>query len=123
MKKKLNITELELPLKELVEREGVNAAAVVSKSGVLVGFANKHKTEELPPLSPVVAMMARTTEKCTKLLKMGDVVEIGVKTDSGMVVTEKSGEFIFLVAVDKGIDIDAIKLQREQVMDVIRSLL
>ncbi|MBE0517382.1 MAG: response regulator [Methanophagales archaeon] len=115
--------ELDRALKELVKRKGVNAAAVISKDGVMVNFFNTLTPEDVSPLSSVVAMMTRTAEKCTRVLKMGDIVEIRAKTDSGMVVTEKSGGFIFLVAVDKGTDIDAIKLQREQVMDIIRSLL
>jgi CheY-like chemotaxis protein/predicted regulator of Ras-like GTPase activity (Roadblock/LC7/MglB family) len=115
--------ELDRALKELVKREGVNAAAVISKDGMMVNFSNTLTPEDVSPLSSVVAMMTRTAEKCARVLKMGDIVEIRAETAGGMVVAEKSGGFIFLVAVDKGIDIDAIKLQREQVMDIIRSLL
>lgn len=114
--------ELERALKELVKARGVNAAAVISKDGAMVKFCNTLTPPDISPLSSVVAMMTRMAEKCSRLLKTGDVVEITARADSGMVVTEKSGEFIFLVAVDKGFDIDAIKPRRERVREVIKGL-
>lgn len=122
VKKKLKATELKLPLKELVETEGVNAAAVISRDGILVNFFNTLTPEDISLLSPVVAMMTRTAEKCTKLLKKGHMKAIITRADGGMIITEKSGEFIFLVAVDKGIDFESLKLKREKVKAAIRSM-
>jgi len=115
--------ELERALKELVKTKGVNAAAVISKDGVMVNFFNTLTPEDISPLSSVVAMMTRTAEKCTRLLKRGEMAEIITKDDSGMVVTEKCGEFILLMAIDKGIDMSAIKSQRKRVKDLILGIL
>jgi len=115
--------KLERALRELVKTKGVNAAAVISKDGVMVHFFNTLSPEELSPLSSVVAMMTRTAEKCIRLLKRGEMAEIITKDESGMIVTEKCGEFIFLLAMDKGIDMNAIKSQRKQVKDLILGIL
>ena len=113
---------LELALKDLVATEGVNASGVVTRDGIMVGFLNKHAQEEVPLLSAVVAMMTRTAEKCTRMLKKGDMGEIITKADGGMILTEKCEEFIFLVAVDKGVDFESIKPQREKVKAAIRGM-
>ena len=115
--------ELERALKELVKTKGVNAAAVISKDGVMVNFLNTLTPEDISPLSSVVAMMTRTADKCTRLLKRGEMAEIITKDDSGMVVTEKCGEFILLVAMDKGVDMNAIKSQRKRLKDTILGIL
>ena len=47
----MNATELELALRELVKTEGVNAAAVVTRDGIMVNFLNKHTPEPVSPLS------------------------------------------------------------------------
>ncbi len=118
----MNGSELELALKDLVETEGVNASAVVTREGVMVAFCNKHIPEMVSPFSTVVAMMTRTAEKCTRLLKKGEIEELIAKADGGVVLTEKSGELIFLVAVDKGVDFELLKPQREKVKAAIRSM-
>ena len=118
----MKVTELELPLKELVETEGVNAAAVISRDGILVNFFNTLTPEDISLLSLVAVMMTRTAEKCTKLLKKGYMEALITKADGGMIVTEKCAEFIFLVAVDKGIDFESLKLKREKVKGAIRSM-
>jgi len=115
--------ELERALKELVKTKGVNAAAVISKDGVMVNFFNTLTPEDISPLSSVVAMMTRTADKCTRLLKRGEMAEIISKDDSGMVVTEKCGEFILLVAMDKSVDMNAIKSPRKRVKDLILGIL
>ena len=121
-KEKVNATELELALKELVETEGVNASAVVTRDGVMVEFCNKHVPEMVSPFSSVVAMMTRTAEKCARLLKKGELEEIITKADGGVILTEKCGELIFLVAADKGIDFDSLKPQREKVKTAIKGM-
>ena len=115
--------ELEHALKELVKIKGVNAAAVISKDGVMVHFLNPVTPEDISPLSSMVAMMTRTAEKCTKLLKRGEMVEIVTTDDSGMVVTERCGEFILLVAMDTIVDMNAIKAQKKRLKDVILNIL
>ncbi len=115
-------TELELALKELVETEGVNAGAVVTRDGIMVGFLNKHTPEVVSPLSSVVAMMAITAEKCTRLFKKGDMEEIITKAGGGVLLTEPCGEFIIVVAVDKGVDLESIKHRMERVKDAIRGM-
>ncbi len=115
-------TELELALKDLVETEGVNAGAVVTRDGIMVGFLNKHTPEAVSPLSSVVAMMAITAEKCTRMFKKGDMEEIITKADAGVLLTEPCGEFIIIVAVDKGVDLESIKHRMEKVKDAIRGM-
>ncbi|MGB2729027.1 MAG: roadblock/LC7 domain-containing protein [Halobacteriota archaeon] len=115
-------SELELALKELVATEGVNASAVVTRDGIMVEFLNKHAQEEVSPLSAVIAMMMRTTEKCTRMLKKGDMEEIITKADDGVILTEKCEGFIFLVAADKGFDFELIKPKRRKVKDAIRGM-
>jgi predicted regulator of Ras-like GTPase activity (Roadblock/LC7/MglB family) len=116
-------SELELVLKELVRTEGVNASAVVSRDGIMVEFLNKHAPEEVLPLSAVVAMMLRTAEKCARMLKKGDMVEMVTKADNGVILTEKCEEFIFLVAADKDFDFESIKQKMVKVKDAIRNML
>jgi CheY-like chemotaxis protein len=111
-------TELERVLKELVKIRGVNAAAVISKDGLLVKFVGPFTREDMLSLSSVIAFMTKAAEKCTRMLK-GEIEEIIAKGHNVMIVTEKCAEFIFFVAVDKDIDIDAIKPQREKVRDII----
>jgi len=118
----VNATELELALKDLVATEGVNACAVVTRDGIMVEFLNKHAPEEVLPLSAVVAMMLRTAEKCTKMLKKGDMEEIITKADDGVILTEKCEEFIFLVAADKGFDFESIKPKMGKVKEAIRGM-
>ena len=118
----MNGSELELALKDLVATEGVNASAVVTRDGIMVEFLNKHAQEEMSPLSAVVAIMVRTAEKCTRMLKKGDMEEIITKTDGGVILTEKYEEFIFLVAADKGFDFDSIKPKMGRVKDAIRGM-
>jgi CheY-like chemotaxis protein len=111
-------TELERALKELVKIRGVNAAAVIAKDGLLVNFVGPFTREDMLSLSSVIAFMTKAAEKCTRMLK-GEIEEIIAKGHSVMIVTEKCAEFIFFVAVDKDIDIDAIKPQREKVRAII----
>ncbi len=118
----MNGSELELALKDLVAMEGVNASAVVTRDGIMVGFLNKHAQEEVSPLSAVVAMMARTAEKCTRMLEKGDMEEIITKAGGGVILTKKYEGFIFLVAADKGFDFDSIKPKMERVKDAIRGM-
>jgi len=118
----VNGTELELALKELVETEGVNAGAVVTRDGIMVGFLNKHTPEAVSPLSALIAMMAITAEKCTRLFKKGKVEELITKADGGVLLTERHGDFIFIVAVDKGIDLESIKPQRVKVKAAIEGM-
>lgn len=116
-------SELERALKDLVATEGVSASAVVTRDGIIVGFLNKHAQEEVSPLSAVVvAMMMRTAEKCTMMLKKGDMEELITKADDGVILTEKCKEFIFLVAADKGFDFESIKPKRGKVKDAIRGM-
>ena len=109
--------ELERALKDLMKTEGVDAAAVISKDGVMVHFLTTGAIEEISPLSSMVAMMTRTAEKSTRLLKRGEMAEIITKDDSGMVVTEKCGDFILLVAMDESVDMAAIKSQKKRKRD------
>ena len=118
----MNATELELALRDLVKTEGVNAAAVVTRDGIIVEFLNKHTPEPVSPLSSLVAMMAITAEKCTRMFKKGEMEELITKANGGMLVTERCGEFIFIVAADKGIDMEAIKPQRERVKEAIEGM-
>ncbi|MGB2840888.1 MAG: roadblock/LC7 domain-containing protein [Halobacteriota archaeon] len=115
-------SELELALKDLVATEGVSASAVVTRDGIMVGFLNKHAQEEVLPLSAVVAMMMRTAEKCTRMLKKGDIEELITKADDGVILTEKCEEFIFLVAADKGFDFESMKPKMGKVKDAIRGM-
>jgi predicted regulator of Ras-like GTPase activity (Roadblock/LC7/MglB family) len=119
----MNGSELEFVLKDLVQTEGVNASAVVTRDGIMVGFLNKHSQEEVSQFSAVVAMMLRTAEKCTRMLKKGEVIEILTKADVGVILTEKCEEFIFLVAADKGFDFESIKQKRGKIKDAIRGLI
>ncbi len=121
-KRKVNVAELELALRALVETEGVNAGAVVTRDGIMVNFLNKHTPEAVSPLSSMVAMMAITAEKCTRIFKKGEMEELITKADGGVLLTERCGEFIFIVAVDKGVDLDAIKPQREKVKEAIEGM-
>ncbi len=114
--------ELELALKELIETEGVNAGAVVTRDGIMVEFLNRHTPEAVSPLSSVVAMMAITAEKCTRMFKKGEVEELITKANNGVLLTERCGGFIFIVAVDKGIDLESIKPQREKVKAAIEGM-
>jgi len=68
------------------------------------------------PLSSVVAMMAITEEKCTRIFKKGEMEELITKANGGVLLTERYGEFIFIVAADKGIDLASIKPQQEEVV-------
>jgi predicted regulator of Ras-like GTPase activity (Roadblock/LC7/MglB family) len=104
-----------------VETEGINAGAVVTRNGIMVGFY-LHAPVEVSILSAVVAMMTRTAEKCTRMFRMGEMEVMITKADGGVIVTEPCEEFIFIVAIDKGIDLDSIKLQREKVKDAIRGM-
>lgn len=115
--------ELEQALRELVKMRGVNAVAVVSKDGVMVHFAAATVTEELSPLSPMVAIMIRAAEKCTRLLKRGEMAEILLRDESGMIALERCGEFILLIALDKGVDMNVLKVQRKRLKELIRSIL
>ncbi|MEA2032050.1 MAG: hypothetical protein U9N41_00515 [Euryarchaeota archaeon] len=63
--------------------------------------------------------MAITAEKCTRMLKKGEMEEIITKANGGVLLTERCGEFIFIVAVDKGTDLELIKPQREKVKEAI----
>ncbi len=85
-------------------------------------FLNKHTPEAVSPLSSMVAMMAITAEKCTRIFKKGEMEELITKADGGVLLTERCGEFIFIVAVDKGVDLDAIKPQRERVKEAIEGM-
>jgi len=116
------IPELGLALKELVETEGVNASAVVTRDGMMVEFLSKHAPSASSALSPVAAMMARTAERCTRILNIGEMEEIITKADSGVILTEKCEEFIFLVAADKGFDFESIKPKMVKIKDAIRSM-
>ena len=111
-------TELERALEELVKIKGVNAAVVIAKDGLLVKFVGSFTREDMLSLSSAIAFMTKAAEKCTRMLK-GEIEEIIAKGHNVMIVTEKCSEFIFLMAVDKGVDIDAIKPQREKVKDII----
>jgi len=116
-------SEFELALKDLVAAEGVSASAVVTRDGIIVGFLNKHAQEDVSPLSAVVvAMMMRTAEKCTRMFKKGEMVELIAKANDGELLTERCGEFIFTVAVDKGIDFESIKLSMDKVKAAISSM-
>jgi len=53
------------------------------------------------------------------MLKKGGMIEIITKADGGEILTERCGEFIFIVAVDKGTDLELIKPQREKVKEAI----
>lgn len=121
-RKKVSESELELALKDLVATEGVSASAVVTRDGIMVGFLGKHAQEEVSPLSAVVAMMMRTAEKCTRMLKKGNMEEIITKADGGVILTGKCEEFIFLVAADKGVDFDSIKPKMGKVKDAVRCM-
>jgi predicted regulator of Ras-like GTPase activity (Roadblock/LC7/MglB family) len=121
-KEKVNAAELELALKDLIATEGVNAGAVVTRDGIMVNFLNKHTPKAVSPLSSLIAMMAITAEKCTRLFKKGEMEELITKANGGVLLTERCGEFIFIVAVDKGIDPDSIKPQREKVKDAIEGM-
>lgn len=118
----MNTAELELALKDLVATEGVNAGAVVTRDGIMVGFLNKHAPEAMSPLSSVVAMMTRTAEKCTRMFRKGEMEEIITKANDGVLLTERCGEFIFIVAADKGFDFDSITPKREKVKDAVRGM-
>ena len=118
----MNTAELELAIKDLVAMEGVNAAAVVTRDGIMVNFLNKHTPDAVSPLSSVVAMMAITAEKCTRIFKKGEMEELITKADGGVLLTERCGEFIFIVAADKGIDLESIKPQREKVKEAIAGM-
>lgn len=117
----MKVTELELALKDLVETEGINAGAVVTRNGIMVGFY-LHAPVEVSTLSAVVAMMTRTAEKCTRMFRKGEMEEIITKADSGMLLTEKYGGFILVVAADKSFDFESIKSKREKVKAAIRSI-
>jgi predicted regulator of Ras-like GTPase activity (Roadblock/LC7/MglB family) len=123
-KEKVNTAELELAIKDLVAVEGVNAAAVVTRrDGVLVEFLNRHTPEAVSSLASVIAMMAITAEKCTRIFKKGEMEELITKANGGVLLTERCGEFIFIVAVDKGFDLDSIKPQREKVKEAIEGMI
>lgn len=111
--------ELELALKDLVDTEGVYASAVVTRDGIIVESLGMYDLSALSALSSVVAMMTRTAEKCASLLKKGDLEELITKADDGVIVTEKCGMFIFLVAVDKSFDFDTIKPKMGKIRDTI----
>lgn len=121
-KDNVKVTELELALKDLVKTEGVNASAVVTRNGIMVGFSDRHAQKEVSTLSAVVAMMMRTAEKCTRMLKKGDMKELITRADGGVLLMARSGEFIILVAADKGFDFDSIKPRREKVKAAVRSM-
>ena len=121
-REKVDRSELELALKDLVATEGVNASAVVTRDGIMVEFLNKHTPKAVSQLASVVAMMAITAEKCTRLFKKGEMEELITKANSGVLLTERCGEFIFIVAVDKGIDFESIKPQREKVKAAIEGM-
>lgn len=118
----MNGAELEEGLKELVETDGVNASAVVTRSGVMVEFRNKHSHEMTSSLSAVAAMMIRTAEKCAKILKKGNMEELVAKAEEGILLAEKYEEFILLVAVDKGVDFDLLKPKMDRIKKAIRSM-
>jgi predicted regulator of Ras-like GTPase activity (Roadblock/LC7/MglB family) len=122
-KGKVNAAELELVLKDLVGTEGVSAGVVVTTGGIMVDFLNKHTPEAGLPLPSVVAMMAITAAKCTRLFKKGEMKEIITKAERGDILTEKCGEFIILVAADKGFDFDSITPKRDKVKEVIRGMM
>jgi len=114
--------ELGLALKELVAMEGITASAVVTRDGIIVESLGKYDLSASSALSPVVAMMTRAAERCTRMLKKGEMIEMITKADNGVILTEKCEEFIFLVAVDKGFDFESRKPQREKVKAAIRGM-
>jgi CheY-like chemotaxis protein/predicted regulator of Ras-like GTPase activity (Roadblock/LC7/MglB family) len=114
---------LKRALKELAEIGSVKASAVFSGDGVMVESFNKLNLGDMALLSTMVAMMRTTAEKCARLLKRGEVAEVITKADRGVIVTGKFGEFIFLVAADKGFDFDSIKPQMESVKDAIQEII
>ncbi|MFZ2071570.1 MAG: roadblock/LC7 domain-containing protein [Halobacteriota archaeon] len=114
-------SKLVLTLKALVEIEGVNASAVVTKDGIKVKVLSHYTLEAVSALPAMVAMMMKIAEKCTRMFKTGDMEELIVKANDGMLLAERcSEEFVFIIAVDKSVDLDSIKSEREKVKAAIR---
>lgn len=111
-------TELERALKELAKTEGVYAAAVISKEGLLVKFFGSLNAEDMRSLSPAIALITKAAEKCTRMFQ-GATEEIIMRGDSILILIERFAEFIFFLAVDKSFDFGTIKPQREKVKEII----
>jgi CheY-like chemotaxis protein/predicted regulator of Ras-like GTPase activity (Roadblock/LC7/MglB family) len=113
---------LDLALRALVEREGVTAAAVVSREGVLLQAHGHSRLMAGSPLLAMAAMMVRMAEKCARLLNKGELQAVIADSESGMILAERCDEFIFLVVVDRGIQFDDLKQERERVKRAVRGL-
>ena len=115
-------TELEHVLKDFVATEGVTASAVVTRDGLIVESLGKYDLSASSGLPSVVAMMMRAAERCTRMLKKGEMIEMITKADNGVILAEKCEEFIFFVAADKGVDFESLKPHREKVKAAIRGM-
>lgn len=116
---------LEFVLKDLVEIEGVLATAVLTMDGIEVESVGLEGCDlsASSALFPVIAMMTRTAEKCSRLLKKGDVKEIIINADSGVLIMEICGKFVFHVLVDKDTDLYPIKPKIEEARAVIKGVI
>ncbi len=115
--------ELNLALRAMVEREGVTAAAVISRDGILLQAYGHSRLMAESPLLSMAAMMVRMAEKCARLLDRGGLTTVTVDSEDGMILAEKYDEFIFLMAVDRGIEFDELNQERDRVMRAVRGLL
>ena len=109
-------------LGELADTKGVNAVAVVSTEGVVVGLSAPLTHNEISPFSSLVAMAIRTMEKCALMLKQGALEEIVTKTENGELAIIKCGKFLVLVAGDRGFDFESIKAKREHALAIVRDM-
>jgi CheY-like chemotaxis protein/predicted regulator of Ras-like GTPase activity (Roadblock/LC7/MglB family) len=114
--------ELDLALRALVEHEGVTAAAVISREGVLLNAYGHSRLMAGSPLLSMAAMMVRMAEKCARLLNKGELTALVADSASGVILAEKCSEFILLVAVNCGIGLDDLKQERDRVKRAVRGL-
>ena len=113
---------LDHALRALVEREGVTAAAVLSREGVLVQASGHSRLMPGSPLLAMTAMMVRMAEKCARQLNKGDLVAVTATSETGMIRAEKCNEFIFLLVVDRGVAFETLKEERERVRQAVKGI-
>lgn len=114
--------ELDLALSALVEHAGVTAAAVISREGVLVQARGHSRLMPGSPLLAMAAMMVRMAEKCARQLNKGELEAVIATSENGVIRAEECNEFIFLVAVDRGVAFDTLREEQERVRRAVKGI-
>jgi CheY-like chemotaxis protein/predicted regulator of Ras-like GTPase activity (Roadblock/LC7/MglB family) len=114
--------ELDLALRALVEHEGVTAAAVISREGMLLQAYGNSRLMAGSPLLSMAAMMVRMAEKCARLLNAGELTVVVADSENNVILVEKYDGFILLMVVNHSIKFDDLKQERERVRRAVKGI-